>query len=149
MVFKKIFVLLFLISIIGTTYALTTIDELFTTPENAIEKYNNKLQDMPGALRNFVGSEKIQLNVNYETETKTITLVMKNAHIESYSFDNSIKPTLIIQADKEKMDNIINSNNQVKAFKQAIREKRLIYDAKGLFKKIKFSFARFILIFIK
>ena len=125
------------------------VDELFNNPEFAKEQYNANLDKMPGALRKFAGNEKIQINVDYGTEIKSITLVMKEGAIDSYSTDGTVNPTLIVDTDPQTIENLIKSNTPVKDFKHAVKDKTIRYRSVGVFKKIKFGFARFALNFFK
>ncbi|HOZ36107.1 MAG TPA: hypothetical protein PLK55_03950 [archaeon] len=147
---KKVFILFSLVLILGTISAEGyMIDELFNNPEFAKEQYNANLDKMPGALRKFTGNEKIQLNVDYGTEIKSITLVMKDGAMDSYSTDGTVEPTLIVDTYPQTIDNLIKSNTPVNDFKTAVKEKTLKYRSVGFFKKIKFGFARFALNFFK
>lgn len=148
--FRKILVLFSVLLVVGAVYAEGyLIDELFNDPEFAKEQYNANLSSVPGALRKFAGNEKIQLNVNYGTEIKSITLVMKEGAIDSYVTDGSIEATLIVDTDPQTIEQLIKSNTPVNDFKTAVKEKKIQYHSVGFFKKIKFGFARFALNFFK
>jgi hypothetical protein len=148
--FKKITVIFSLVLLLGTVYAQSyMVDELFNNPEFAKEQYNANLDKMPGALRKFAGNEKIQINVDYGTEIKSITLVMKEGAIDFYSTDGTVNPTLIVDTDPQTIENLIKSNTPVKDFKHAVKDKTIRYRSVGVFKKIKFGFARFALNFFK
>lgn len=148
--FKKIAVVFSLVLMLGSIYAQSyTVDELFNNPEFAKEQYNSNLDQVPEAVRKFAGNERIQVNLDYGTEIKSITLVMKEGTIDYYSTDGSVNPTLIVDTDPQTVENIINSSTPVNDFKQAIKDKTIRYRSVGFFKKIKFGFARFALRFIK
>ena len=146
---KKIFFVLCLIMLMGTVFASGTIDDLFNDPESGKNKYNANIDNVPKAIKNLVGNETILVYVVGETETRHITLKMKDAMIESYSFEEDETATLVVYAKEDAVNSILDSNEKIAGLKQALKNKDITYQSRGLFKKVKFGFARFALNFAK
>lgn len=147
---KKIIVVFSLVLLLGTICAENaTVDGLFNDPEGAKGQYNSQMNSLPNSLRNFIGNEKILLNIIDGDNVRSITLVFKDAVLESYYLDNSVSPTLIVNVPKETANIILESSNRVQELKTAIKTKKITYRSVGFFKKIKFGFARFALNFVK
>ncbi|MFA5746011.1 MAG: hypothetical protein WCX82_01135 [archaeon] len=144
---KKIVVVFSLVLLIGTIYA--DVDGLFDDPKDAKEQYNSQMNGLPSSLKNFIGNEKILLNIIDGENVKSITLVFKDAVLDSYYLDNSVSPTLIVNVPKETANRILESNNKIQELKIALKTKEITYNSVGFFKKIKFGFARFALNFVK
>ncbi|HOW29454.1 MAG TPA: hypothetical protein PK685_02155 [archaeon] len=147
---KKILVLISLFMLISLVFAEdSAIGYLFSNPDSGVAEYNANIDNVPKSVKSLVGSEKILVYVIGETETRHITLTMKNAMIESYSFEEDEKATLVVYAKEEAVNRILNSNERIAELKLALKNKEITYQSRGIFKKIKFGFAKFALNFVK
>lgn len=147
---KKLLILVCMLFFISSVFADgSAIDGLFKDPESGKIEYNNNIAGVPKSIKSLIGNEKILFYVFGETETRHITLTMKNAIIESYSLEEDNTATIIVYAKEEAVNKILESNNRVAELKDALKRKDITYQPNSFFKKIKFGFARFALNFAK
>lgn len=147
---KKILILFCALFLIGSVFAEgSAIDELFDDPEAGKTEYNNNIEGVPKSVKSLIGNEVVEVNVISENESRRIILFMKNAMIDSYSFEDSEEVTLVVNANEDAVNRILGSNERVTELKQALKDKEVTYKSRGFFKKLKFGFARFALNFIK
>lgn len=147
---KKLLILFCALFLIGSVFAEgSAIDELFDDPEAGKTEYNNNIEGVPKSVKSLIGNEVVEVNVISENESRRIILFMKNAMIDSYSFEDSEEVTLVVNANEDAVNRILGSNERVTELKQALKDKEVTYKSRGFFKKLKFGFARFALNFIK
>lgn len=147
---KKILILFSLLILMGSVFAQdSSIDYLFSNPESGVAEYNENIGNVPKSIKSLVGSEKILVYIIGENQTRHITLTMNKAMIESYSFEEDDKATLVVYANETAVNRILDSNNRVAELKIAMKNKEITYQSRGIFKKIKFGFAKFALNFVK
>ena len=147
---KKLLILFCALFLIGSVFAEgSAIDELFDDPEAGKTEYNNNIEGVPKSIKSLIGNEVVEVNVISENESRRIILFMKNALVDSYSFEDSEEVTLVVNANEDAVNRILGSNERVAEFKQALKDKEVTYKSRGFFKKLKFGFARFALNFIK
>lgn len=147
---KKLLILFCALFLIGSVFAEgSAIDGLFNDPESGKTEYNNNIEGVPKSVKSLIGNEVVEVNVISENESRRIILFMKNALVDSYSFEDSEEVTLVVNANEDAVNRILGSNERVAELKQALKDKEVTYKSKGLFKKLKFGFARFALNFVK
>ena len=146
---KKILVLLSLLMLTGLVFAQQSVDSLFNDPDAGVTEYNSNIEGVPKSIKSLIGSEKILFYVIGENQIRHITLKMNKAMIESYSFEEDETATLVVYANEIAVNRILDSNNRVAELKLAMKNKEITYQSRGIFKKIKFLFARFALNFVK
>jgi len=133
----------------GLVFAQQSVDSLFNDPDTGVAEYNSNIEGVPKSIKSLIGNEKILIYVVGETENRYITLTMKNALIQSYSFEEDDTATLVVNAKEEAANRILSSNEKIAELKLAMKNKEITYQSRGIFKKIKFGFAKFALNFVK
>lgn len=146
---KKILVLISLLMLTGLVFAQQSVDSLFNDPDTGVAEYNANIEGVPKSIKSLIGNEKILIYVVGETENRHITLTMKDALIQSYSFEEDDTATLVANAKEEAANRILSSNEKISELKIAMKNKEITYQSRGIFKKIKFGFAKFALNFVK
>ncbi|MDD4332327.1 MAG: hypothetical protein PHD26_09490 [Methanosarcinaceae archaeon] len=117
--------------------------DLFSELSLNAELYNENIDDVPGLLKRFVGSEEIAGQIELENgEMLYVTLIMRSGKVSDfYKYETSSDPKLklgasmTVKTDEETIRDILDSDEPYEEAVESMNDEELSVECKGLFKK--------------
>jgi hypothetical protein len=126
----------------GNMVAITDTNHLLSNTEGVKDAYNDNFDNVPGLFKTLFGNEMIELTINME-QGDNETLFLKTNKGKIMSIDKSGNSTLKVWTDETTINTILSSDDQIRAVKEALKDKKLYYKAVKFKTKIKTMAAGF------
>lgn len=121
---------------------LGTADALFqnTSPQMYVDRYNSNIDQAPQALRELLGSERVEINILLNNGTLYMfgLETFKGRIVASYpgGIDD---PTITIETSESTIQKVVSSNDPVAAFKDAKDKGEVKIEATRLTTRLKLA----------
>jgi len=127
---------------IGHVVKETSLDATLNNLDKVQEEYNENSENMPPFFTKLFGNEIIELQIEREDASiETVIIKSVNGKIEKIN-DVDEEYTLLVELKEDTVNEILNSDDQLNAIKDALDNKEIKYSSKRIATKIKVGFAR-------
>lgn len=147
---KKSLVLSVLLAVIifGSALVLAEVvnkpvDVDFNNLASQIEPLNKEFQGtvLEGPIGKLFGNERINIYVKLENgQEQVISLITEDKKVKSIALGENEDPTFTVQTSEAIIKETLSDKNPELALKKYLKEKKINYQARGFFKKIKLAF---------
>lgn len=128
-----ILVVIFLLGKPSTTgYIIknNSLNHYLDNPDEAMAEYNKNIENVPGFIKTIFGNERINAEITLEDGTvREYGIITQGGLILNVSKEYLEDHSLEVYTDEETANNIMNSEDQVAALKQALDDKTIDYKA--------------------
>lgn len=95
---------------------------------------------LEGPVGKIFGDERINIYVQLENgQEQAISLITEDKKVKSLSLGENEGPTLTVQVNEAVIKDILSAKNPELALKKAVKDKKINYQARGFFRKIKLA----------
>lgn len=129
---KKLVTLLF-VALFAFSASAVTLSQV----QQLGDSYNAQVEEAPGFLKNLVGDQLINLNV--ETSNQTFSVNMTGASIAEISNESFEQPTLEIWIEDSDIETVSNSTEPLQKTSGMLKNGTIEYQAHGFVNSLKFS----------
>lgn len=138
-------ILILLIFSTPFTFANKNIRYYYDNISEAKEGLNEHLDQIPGLIEGALKRDRIELKVKSTNEDYSFYIERMKDGSYNVSKEEIEKTNVWISAKEEKINEILESNSPIDKIKESIKNKDLEIKSKGLFRKIKYWFAKLFL----
>jgi len=123
-----------------------TLDDAIKNKDMLIAEYNKYANKMPYFIRTIFGNEIIELNVKRTIGNYYNTLIVtEKGFVVDNPKEDTTECTLNVEMNQATFESVLNSENQVNAFTEAIKNDKIEYNAGTFGTKVKTGIAGAIL----
>ncbi len=96
---------------------------------------------LPGLAKSLFGDQRANIHIATDSGEQTLGVVTEDGIIVLVEESAISEPTINVYTDQVTVENIVDAENQLLAFKTALDEDEITYSAIGFGNKVKFGFA--------
>ena len=120
--------------------------DLFEDAESLVDTYNQNIENIP-VITSFIGEERIRCEISLNDGTKLIIGITtdEDAKITSFEKGEISDPTINASTNENTVRTIMNSDDPVSAFQDALDSGAITFEGVGLGDKIKVGVMKVVL----
>ncbi len=120
--------------------------DLFEDAESLVDTYNQNIENIP-VITSFIGEERIRCKISLNDETELIIGITtdEDAKITSFEKGEISDPTINASTNENTVRTIMNSDDPVSAFQDALDSGAITFEGVGLGDKIKVGVMKVVL----
>jgi len=144
--FAAFFVIAILAGVVPSAVGTNGRSDLFEDAESLVDTYNQNIENIP-VITSFIGEERIRCKISLNDGTELIIGITtdEDAKITSFEKGEISDPTINASTNENTVRTIMNSDDPVSAFQDALDSGAITFEGVGLGDKIKVGVMKVVL----